>query len=243
MEQITVDAFFSELDAIYKEAGAPPPLPGGNPMAHALFSGMKSSGGAKVSPGYAKAPAMPGLAGSGTPSMPMPKVQANPFQQQIKVGGFLDSMKNLALKDVGGPKGILQPAGQAVAHGTPKPKKIGDDFKAWQARQAMKTAEEKERKKLYSAPAKLQDSKAPLLGALAGGTLGVGAGALMKDPQLALVLGGLGAGAGLMGGHALSPRGHADVFSDGTADYRPSFISKHLHGEKPQTINMGGAST
>lgn len=84
MEQSTVDAFFSELGAIYKEAGAPP-LPG--TMEHALFSGMKSSPGAKVSPGYAKAPSPRGLAGSGTPSMPMPKVQANPIQNQVKVGG------------------------------------------------------------------------------------------------------------------------------------------------------------
>lgn len=137
MEQNTIDSFFSELGAIYKEAGAPP-LPGS--MEHALFSGMKSSPSVKVSPGYAKAPAVRGLAGSGTPSMPMPKVQANPIQNQIKVGGFLDSVKSIALKDVGGPKGLLQPAGQAAAHGVTKPKKIGDDFKAWQSRQAMKTA-------------------------------------------------------------------------------------------------------
>ncbi len=55
-----------------KEAAAPPPLPGS--MAGALFGGMKKAPGVSVSPGYAKAPAVRGLAGSGTPAMPMPKM-------------------------------------------------------------------------------------------------------------------------------------------------------------------------
>lgn len=37
-------------------------------------------------------------------------------QPEPKTAGFLDTVKNLALKDVGGPKGFLQPAGQAVAN-------------------------------------------------------------------------------------------------------------------------------
>lgn len=56
-----------------------------------------------------------------------------------KTAGFLDSAKKLLLTDVGGPKGILQPAGQAVQNAAPKMKKPGDDFKAWQAKRMAKT--------------------------------------------------------------------------------------------------------
>jgi hypothetical protein len=56
-----------------------------------------------------------------------------------KTAGFLDSAKKLLLTDVGGPKGILQPAGQAAQNAAPKMKKPGDDFKAWQAKRMAKT--------------------------------------------------------------------------------------------------------
>ena len=55
-----------------------------------------------------------------------------------KTAGFLDATKKVLLTDVGGPKGILTPAGQAAQNAAPKMKKPGDDFKAWQAKQMAK---------------------------------------------------------------------------------------------------------
>lgn len=59
---------------------------------------------------------------------------------QIKEAGLWDSVKNVALTDVGGPKGILKPIGQATANAAPAAKKPGADFAAWQAKQRMRKA-------------------------------------------------------------------------------------------------------
>ena len=81
------------------------PKPSANPVLGKMVKGANAACG----------PKMPGLKGSGTPVMPMPKTS-----------GFLDTMKQIALTDVGGPKGFLQPAGTAVANMgkkmAPKPK-------------------------------------------------------------------------------------------------------------------------
>jgi hypothetical protein len=59
---------------------------------------------------------------------------------ELKEGGLIDSFKRIALADVGGPKGILKPIGDAVAHTAPAAKKPGADFAKWQAQRAAKAA-------------------------------------------------------------------------------------------------------
>lgn len=70
--------------------------------------------------------------------------QEQPKLASEKDSGFLGDLaskaKSIALTDVGGPKGVLTPIGQAAANAATKAKKPGADFAAWQAKQRLKAA-------------------------------------------------------------------------------------------------------
>lgn len=106
---------------------------GKSPKGYGTEQGRETAKAKYKTPGDDKKKANPGNLKS--EKMAMDAITMHAFSdelQKIKEAGFLDSVKRIAMTDVGGPKGILQPAGQIAQNA--KVKKPGADFAAWQAK-------------------------------------------------------------------------------------------------------------